>query len=65
MTEVEQVFEAACLRIDTLRKLLTCYRLGQSPSDTLLADLDATRAFWQDEVDRLSGAAPTEGDTDG
>jgi len=60
--EVERVFEAARLRIETLEKLLACYRLRKSPSDTLLADLKATRGFWQDEVDCVTGAAPTEGD---
>ncbi|KKL65821.1 hypothetical protein LCGC14_2151160 [marine sediment metagenome] len=62
MNEVERVFEAARLRIEALEKRLACYRLGKSPSDTLLADLKATRGFWQDEADRVLGAGPTEGD---
>ena len=51
MADTERIFQAASLRIDALQRLLSCYRLGRKPSETLHADLEATRGFWAEIIE--------------
>lgn len=45
-------------RIDALQKLLACYRIGGTPSESLHSELDRTRADEHDIRDHLKDTTP-------